>query len=318
MNNKQLICTYGTKLYNNNKQNVIIVLYIIDTCNYNCYYCGNKFPRIKYKLNLIKIYNYLRQILSIIDGNIYLDILGGEPTLHPQLNWFCEQISKHSRILASLYTNYSQDIDYYIKLFNQNINVIPSWHSIQSDRFNLNFINKIKQTIKILDNKIINLRIMYEDRFSKQSIEAFKQLYIEKNLNIEFSLLVNSLRTVVKYTNEQINEYQKFQEIVYHNNDDVIAKYSNNLEQRIGYYDIFKNKNITFKYWQCDAGKNELYIHCNGNVYPCPKFYTDNKQPLYNIYINDGIIFKHKPLICTFSNAYCECDKDIKKQRVIK
>jgi len=310
------ILTYGTKLYNG-KKNLIVVLFFSDNCNYNCSYCGNKFPRTKLKLNTDLVYKYLEDLATTIDGQIFIEILGGEPTTHPNFDNFCKKLSKNNKFYVSVYTNYSASLSMYINLYKLGINIIPSWHSLPYDRHNNEFISKIIETTKYLDKRI-NIRIMYEPEYSDYAINAFNTLYMYKNkLNIEFSLLVDSTSYKINYTNEQLTKYKLCQEKVYHENDDIMIKYSNGIEKLIGYYDIFKNNELSFRYWKCFAGFDTIYIHSDGNAYTCPKFFTDSKPKLYNIYNVNGIKFKEHPTICPFDLAYCECDKEVKKERTI-
>ena len=68
---------------------------------------------------------------------------------------------------------------------------------------------------------------MYEPATCKYAINAFNTLYqYNDKLNIEFSLLVNSTSYDVKYTDEQMAEYEKCQAKVYHENDDIFMQYS--------------------------------------------------------------------------------------------
>ena len=92
-------------------------------------------------------------------------------------------------------------------------------------------------------------------------------------------------------------------------------QFSDGTTTLVGYYDIFKNSNISFRFWKCNAGFDTIYIHSDGNAYTCPKFFTDNKKPLYNIY-DVGIKMMPHPTICSFDRADCECDKEVKKKKV--
>lgn len=317
MNSIQPIITYGTNLYNG-KRNLIVVLFFSDNCNYNCVYCGNKFPRTKLKLNTDLVYKYLTDLSETIDGKIFIEILGGEPTTHENFYEFCSKLALNKCFFTSVYTNYSADLDMYIDLYKKGINIIPSWHSLPNDRQNQKFIQKIIDTTKFIDKRI-NIRVMYEPEYNKYALNTFNTLYKYNNkLNIEFSLLVNSTTYRINYTKQQLDEYKICQEKVYHENDDIFIQYSDGSTKMIGYYDIFKNEDLSFRFWKCYAGIDTIYIHSDGNAYICPKFFTDNKKPLYNIYDINAIKMRQHPTICPFSLAYCECDKEVKKEHTIK
>ena len=312
---KSPILTYGTHLYDG-KRNLIIVLFFSDRCNYNCKYCGNKFPRNNCQLDADYVYDQLVKLLQSINGKIFIEILGGEPTTHPQFYSFCQRLAQIPRFKTSVYTNFSSSTDMYIDLLQKGINIIPSWHSLPHDMRNRQFIDNVTRAAHAI-SKPLNVRVMYEPYAATQSIEAFNALYAHHNkMNIEFSLLVNSPRFKIDYTDEQMRQYLECQHLVYHENDDIFMKFDDASEKLVGYYDIFRNSNVSFRFWQCNAGMDTLYIHSDGYAYTCPKFFTDGKSPLYNIY-DKGIQMVNHPTICSFKKADCECDKEVMKKKVL-
>jgi hypothetical protein len=62
---------------------------------------------------------------------IQLELIGGEPTLHPDLVDFCEKISHIPNIFTTIYTNFSKPAEYYLKLLNidNRLSLILSWHT---------------------------------------------------------------------------------------------------------------------------------------------------------------------------------------------
>lgn len=68
-----------------------VTVNIIDNCNYTCNYCYNKDYRSNNILNLTALYNYILKTKL----NIALDILGGEPTLHPDLLIFVRRCQNY-------------------------------------------------------------------------------------------------------------------------------------------------------------------------------------------------------------------------------
>lgn len=47
---------------------------------------------------------------------------------------------------------------------------------------------------------------------------------------------------------------------------------SNNKIHRFGYYDMCLLDLFNFKNWQCVAGNNNIFIECNGKVFPCQSY----------------------------------------------
>ena len=110
---------YGIQLYKHaNEDNLLYILaYIIDNCNYSCQYCYNVKPYSNAMLDLNQLYDYICFINTHYPSKyIQLELIGGEPTLHPALLDFCKKIKKLNNILIKIFTNLSLNIDNYIKL----------------------------------------------------------------------------------------------------------------------------------------------------------------------------------------------------------
>ena len=69
-----------------------LLAYIVDSCNYNCEYCYNVFPRTHNVLDLNKVYDFIYQVIFKNKSYLHLDLIGGETTLHPELFNFCKRI----------------------------------------------------------------------------------------------------------------------------------------------------------------------------------------------------------------------------------
>jgi molybdenum cofactor biosynthesis enzyme MoaA len=104
-------------LYDNSINDYIhILIYICDRCNYTCEYCYNARPRTLILMDLNILLSFLINIKINTRKKIYIEIIGGEPTLHPDLLDFCKKCNTYTNITISVYTNFSQSIDYYIQL----------------------------------------------------------------------------------------------------------------------------------------------------------------------------------------------------------
>ena len=78
------------EFYSTDRSNMIFILaYIIDVCNYNCAYCYNEKPRTNKVLDLNRLYAFLEYLQKRTKKNIDIELIGGEPTLHPNLIDFC-------------------------------------------------------------------------------------------------------------------------------------------------------------------------------------------------------------------------------------
>ena len=107
-----------------NKNNFKLLVFIIDSCNYSCEYCYNDLPRTNKKIDLNKLYFFISEILlkKLNKKYIQLELIGGEPTLHPDLIDFCEKISHIPNIFTTIYTNFSKPVPSVPKLSSCSIN----------------------------------------------------------------------------------------------------------------------------------------------------------------------------------------------------
>jgi len=68
--------------------------------------------------------------------------------------------------------------------------------------------------------------------------------------------------------------------------------------------DIVKHPIFNFKNWKCNAGLDCLYIHANGDIYPCESYYFATAANVFNGII--GNIYD-----CTFKfpthGILCKC-----------
>jgi molybdenum cofactor biosynthesis enzyme MoaA len=82
---EELYYKLNSKLISNN---INIEIFCTDCCNYNCYYCVNLndgYVRQNKFLDFDKIYNLIIWLYSKYKKHICITLIGGEPTLHPNL-----------------------------------------------------------------------------------------------------------------------------------------------------------------------------------------------------------------------------------------
>lgn len=93
---------------------------LIDVCNYKCNYCnaphGTNFNDFKqFDNNKRQVCKHVVNRLCVKSvGKFHLDILGGEPTLHPDLESICISMNNNSNCDGvDIYTNLSKSIKYF-------------------------------------------------------------------------------------------------------------------------------------------------------------------------------------------------------------
>ena len=296
---------------------IIILAYIIDSCNYNCLYCYNKMPRSNAIIELDNLFSLCIHIHNITGKKIKLELIGGEPTLHPKLIDFCQKAQKSNIISCFILTNFSQSLSYYNILLQCGTTLISTWHSIYNDKLNKRYIDKALSINKhFIKNDQLELRIMFEpDNFNNSKFVLNKLISADLTDCIQCSLLSIGSYDTHLYTKKQLDEYYQIiskiggHKSIYH------IKYDDGTIDHLQFNDMFLNNNFSFNHWICSAGKDYLYVHVNGNIYPCETYFYD--IPTINIrgsiYKINKIHIKKTLCECKFCTS---CDFGISKQKV--
>ena len=309
------------KIYQNYRQQTIdILVYTNDTCNYACYYCYNDTPRTLQKNSLMNVYNFLCNILRKTNKNIYVELIGGEPTLHHELVDFIKILSCNSRIKCGIYTNFTADINLYNFCLKNNVVLTITLHH----QFDFaTFLNKLLMIEKYIKKHLIDIKVMLEHLHFDECLKNYHILYETYGNNVEACLLDHDLKTysiyhsrvasISQYTKQQI---ETFNNISLNYNKIYTVIYSDNSSKNISIADATNNKEFNnFKFWKCNAGKEFFYINYDGNIYPCQAFL--NKSPLGNI--NNFASFEKMQLkytICPVDDCYCLWE--VKKEKIFK
>ena len=287
---------------------------ITHNCNYQCIYCYDKTKKYnKQFLNLTNIIDFIKINCLQYNKYIMLTVLGGEPTLHPDLFEFCQKIHEIDKILGiCIYTNFSIENNFYLKfLYLNKIKFIFSYH-LQ----NVQFYEKLLQLLnsnKNIKDMIGLISIIYNNLNIQQSIITYKKIK-KLNLNVGLAKIFQFNLSKNVYTQLQLNILNMFNKFLlneksmFFDNDCFIKEVDNKIEYITG--DLSETNN-PFISWNCNAGIDSLFIDVNGNIYPCQSMFYTNYKPLYNIYnIYNIYSFNRKTLKCT--QKIC-CNLDVLK-----
>lgn len=299
-----------------------IFAYTTGVCNYACKYCSFNAQKILKFLDLNTLKKFVLQLYDNRKQNIYIELIGGEPTLDKHILDFSNSLyNYYPYIRIGLYTNFSQHINLYQQLVNNKVNMTITWHSQSNSFYNNSFIHKLSLLPREAFDTHVDVHVMYEIDHIDESISMFKTLKTKykstelRLLDYDFStnkiyFLDNAFYTVkqlIKYNNI-INSYPNINKITIKTSD------QNNTQKLYSVNDIYRNKNFyTFKHWLCDAGYNYIYIDITGNIYPCLKYREENTHCIGNILNLSNIQFKK--FICKFDR--CPCVWEAKKENIL-
>ena len=301
-----------------------LFVYTTSVCNYKCNYCSfSQFKSSIKFLNLYKLYNFIIQLYNLKKQDIYIELIGGEPTLDLNIIKFSNLLFKYyPHIRLGIYTNFSQNIQLYQKLVKNNVNLTITWHSQHNNIFNQNFIRKLDMLPKECFLKNVEIHVMFEYNNINESIKIFKILR-NKYVSTELRLLDHDFKTKkiyflnnTYYSNQQINQYyNSIKKFKNYNKYLIKCIYNNKTEIIYSINDIYLDKKFyTFRFWKCNAGKDYLYINLNGDIYPCMKYYEQKINLIGNI--KDISTIKFKNVICPFNR--CPCVWETTKTKIFK
>lgn len=316
MNNLKNKClTYNVDFYAK-KNNFKLLAFIIDQCNYRCEYCYNVLPRTNKRLNLDKLYYFVSKILigKLQKQYLELELIGGEPTLHPDLLRFCERIAKIKNIHTTIYTNFSSPIEYYKKLIgiDSRITLILSWHTS-----NKQFMQKLALFSKeILENNI-TVSVIYEHNNINKALEIFDHVHMNYSYvrELSFPLIDNNANYENKYNEQSMVEYNKRLKFV-KDLTRIKIQYTDNTSEIVDqHYFIVDDETRNYKYWLCNAGIDFCFIYLNSDICICDAYRNVKLGNLDSSQL-DNFKLNVKPKLC--GNTCCPCVFDVKKTAAFK
>lgn len=267
-------------------------------CNFNCTFCFNRGISSKTEIT-IDDFERRVSVLSAL-GVKEIDILGGEPTLHPELGRIIEIIYRN-HIKTTLSTNGSH-VDILKKVLSEyNNGLITVGVSVNSDIIT-----------KKLHKYITTYKPMVKSVCSKKQIAPKTAEHYFGLSGVEYYLLFKDI-----VDKNDLKNSLPFYEFI---------KELNNLK------DTYKNVNGVFcsgfipdtknypvlQHVRCPAGTTKLSIMPDGSVYPCYLFFRHSEFRLGNIVSDDFNSIWSNPILnffrrfdkSTCTNTRCELFSD--------
>lgn len=176
-------------------------------CNFRCPYCWwhdkwDEFEPDVYP-GLDKLVHAWKRIYDLY-GKAHIDILGGEPSIYPQINEFLLELTKYHEIVIT--TNLSGSFDKLLDMANEDqinniFRIAATFHPLFAD------IDTFLTKAKKIDSKINNFGVVYLAYPPQiKQINKYKNIFEKENL--EFSLLTfwgeyNGKKYPESYTDEE-------------------------------------------------------------------------------------------------------------------
>lgn len=285
----------------------ILTLFIHNVCNYSCSYCNDYHRSGTYRWPADwKPYTDLIDKLKKRNKYIYIEVLGGEPTVWPKFQDFVDLISD-DRVFVEYATNASRTINYWQKFKTQRAFVFLSWHHEFADD---DHFYKVAEIMQHKASVSIPLMIV-PDNF-----ERAKKLHARlKDLNVEctpkFTRTNISGIEYFDYTPEQREWIQnnRFNKMKPFGIDWQIPQTLYFDGEPIKFMEVLDKKLHRFKGYTCTAGIKRLMVDPDGNLERCSKRVGGS---LGNI-ITGEYTLPDDPIVCYHESCPCKLDAIVEK-----
>jgi organic radical activating enzyme len=327
------------RIINTQEPNVLdIRFWPTDICNFDCSYCfpNSKDAIYRYPKNIETVIKNFRLLFDFYKEKFNKDefrinlVGGGEPTLWPHFNEFCEGIKSTHKVRLQVTTNGSRTIRWWEENYHFLDKVVLSTHHEFCD------VEHQKQVADFIFSKdiIIDALVLMDSMHWEKCVsivESFKQSNYP--WIIEVKAIVDSPgRDINSYTQDQLN-YMKtslkripdsdwlIKKLDLLNPFKSVALFEDNSAKTFTPDEYISNKVNSFYNWKCDVAKENLVITYDGSVSgSCQEqiFKNTNLNMFSETFESDFLTAQVEldSLICP--RVFCSCTPDthISKSRV--
>ena len=294
------------RITNENLDCAVVTLFIHNVCNYNCSYCSD-FHRdgsSRWPDDWQPYINFLDRVKQT-NKNLYVEVLGGEPTVWPKFQEFVDTISD-DRTFVEFGTNASRTLRYWEKFKTRKAFVFLSWHYEEADDDHFYEVAKIMQ-----DKASVSIPLM----IVPDNFERAKTLYERlKTLRVEITpkFVRKSIHGTeyFQYTDEQRDWIQNN---YFHRMRDFGINWEipRNLHfdgEKVKFMTVLDKEMHKFEGYTCTAGLKRFMVDPNGDIKRCTKrvggvignIFEDYELPI-------------SPIVCNYTACPCKLDAIVEK-----
>lgn len=293
-----------------------------NVCNFSCAYCPDELHNGSYKFpdpqSTLNVLDFIKRV-SKDNEKVYLELIGGEVTLWPELIEFLKEIKSFSNVFSVILTNGSRSEKWWKKFsdseLHMNTMLAFSCHfafcSLDSYYRNLEIVSK--------NHLVTNSFIMDPKYFSKfpKILNLFKKIKDNLPVDCVFKVVrdkMHSSRLAEGYTKEMLDVIRNSS--YKYNRSDFPYKPADKLTWPMDIYidgkkahwqTVLVKKEHRFKGWKCLAGTKRFIIDFNGDVFPCNEM-REERYFLGNVFKKGVVKILNKHIVCAAD--YCPCKTD--------
>lgn len=291
---------------NENLDCCIVTLFIHNVCNYSCSYCSDFHRDGSYRwpedwtpyLNFI---NDLKQR----NRYLYIEVLGGEPTVWPAFQDFVDTISDDN-VFVEFSTNASRTLRYWEQFRTHRAFVFLSWHYEQTDD------DHFYRVAEIMQHKAsVSIPLMVVPDNYDRAVALYERL---RGLSVEIT---------PKFTRTSIHGHDYF-EYTEAQREWIQNNYYNKMRDfglawtvpRNLHFDGEQRKFMTvldqglhrFEGYTCTAGIKRFSVDPNGDIKRCTKRVGGVIGNLFT-----GYELPDAPIVCNYAACPCKLDAIVEK-----
>ena len=283
---------------------------LIDVCNQKCSYCYEGYghdatrPKSTFFKDIKQQNNYL-DTLTILRlktiGTFDVDIIGGEPTLHPHLFNILQELTENKNCNEiSLITNLSKPLEYFKKVNDLKSSKLTLCPSLHFEYYSDKLIQKCIDINKFKNITIIPIIMVHDNIEYHNNIIKTLQIFKENDIKYTISFLSSVPYYDVNYNAEVVKEIEKF---AHHDVLKFNFKTDGKGDVELNRYDIHLDKLLYFKGWRC---KPQRYIikPTGGIVNAC----TGKKMPFFG---------QPETVNCNLNSCNCSVQWFYEKKKII-
>lgn len=298
-----------------------------NTCNYKCWYCFKGSNEGEYRWhndlefitkNLFHLLDYYKKFGK---ERFEIHIVGGEPTLWPDLGKFAQSIKENYNSWISISTNGSRTIRWWEEYGKYFDDVMISVHHEYAD---LDHLIKVADTV-FKQGPVVNAMVLMDPFAWDKCIEI-----IDKLKHSKYRWFINAMEVMdetISYTPDQLkfiskpvkrfpNPFWLIKKLKNLKRDPKVV-FENGKTKTVNRNWIGLNKQNHFKGWLCNIGVDNLYIDKDGRITgACRTVLFEN----YNLHDEDFVKKFNpiiKPKICDVEFCGCQPEQLLNKIKII-
>lgn len=283
---------------------------VTNWCNYDCYYCYEKELMVDkwQKDDSVTKYKFVLKRLKNFDAPFEVAILGGEPTLHPNLNEILIELTSMDNCKrAEIFTNLSRPLSYFEKIENDIKSPVTLSASFHPEYYEPKFLEKIL-LMKNMEKLKIRSTIIITDRKEDWSLtkEVLEKL-IENKIDYSLHILNETSFWSPKYPEEMVQYFKPYESKTQHNTHLIEHKYSDGSTEKLTAMDVITRDLNRFNKFICDS--RYFDIRFDGTI-----LNTCTRKKINSIFLKKENL--NNVVVCP--RQYCPCEGMLSCHKVKK